>query len=322
MLNNYTPFLKEESFNNLVRKAFNYQYYHNAVYHNWVNAVAKDFARINTSLPPFLPIDFFKFHKVVSGDFKEDICFKSSGTTLQTRSCHWVKDVQLYKQSFYIGFQQFYGDINEYCILALLPSYIQNGDSSLVFMANDLIKQSNHPLSGFYLTNFSDLANTLQQLQASLQPTILLGVTYALLDFAEQFPIPLQHTIIMDTGGMKGRKKEMLKTEVHAVLKNAFNVNAIHSEYGMTELLSQAYAKEDGLFYCPSWMKVFVRQQDDPFEISETGTGLLNIIDLANIHSCCFIATDDIATIHTNGSFEILGRQDTADIRGCSLLYI
>lgn len=319
-LQKYNPFSPIEGFDSLVQQAFEHQLKNNVVYANWVNALANN--QTNYTTPPFLPINFFKTHRVITQNFKEEICFKSSGTTLQVRSCHFVKDVSLYKQSFTNAFSHFYGKIESYCILALLPSYLQNGDSSLVYMADDLIKQSKHALSGFYLNNFDDLAATLLQLQKQKQPTILLGVTYALLDFAEKFPLPLTNTIVMDTGGMKGRKKEMLKAEVHAKLKNAFGVNAIHSEYGMTELLSQAYAKENGIFACPSWMKVYVRQPDDPFEISETGTGLLNIIDLANIHSCCFIATDDIATIYPNKTFEILGRHDAADVRGCSLLYL
>jgi hypothetical protein len=316
--NNYKPFDTEIDFESLMLYAFEYQYKRNEVYKKWVNAIQTN----SDNLPTFLPISFFKTHKVVSDFFKEEVVFKSSGTTLQSRSCHFVKDTEIYKQSFAKAFSHFYGTIEQYCIVALLPSYIQNGDSSLVFMADELIKQSKHPLSGFYLDNFGDLASTLKTVEQQKQPTILLGVTYALLDFAEQFAMPLQHTIIMDTGGMKGRKKEMLKAEVHQALKAAFNVNAIHSEYGMTELLSQAYAKQDGIFYCPKWMKVFVRQPDDFFQISNVGSGLLNIVDLANIHSCSFIATDDIATIHPNGSFEILGRHDASDLRGCSLLYL
>lgn len=320
--NSYNLFDNSIDFDALVQVAFQHQYNANIVYSNWAKALGIVEITRKNSLPPFLPISFFKTHKVVSDNFNEEVIFKSSGTTLQTRSCHFVKDVDLYKQSFINAFIQFYGNVENYCIVALLPSYIQNGDSSLVFMADELIRQSKHTLSGFYLNNFSDLATTIKTLEQQKQPTILLGVTYALLDFAIQFPMPLKYTTIMDTGGMKGRRKEMLKTEVHQELKNAFSVNAIHSEYGMTELLSQAYSKKDGIFYCPKWMKVYVRQPDDFFEISTTGTGLLNVVDLANIHSCSFIATDDIATIYPNGSFEILGRHDAADLRGCSLLYL
>lgn len=320
--NSYNLFDNIIDFDALVQVAFQHQYNTNIVYSNWAKALGIVEITRKNCLPPFLPISFFKTHKVVSDNFNEEVIFKSSGTTLQTRSCHFVKDVDLYKQSFINAFIQFYGNVENYCIVALLPSYIQNGDSSLVFMADELIRQSKHTLSGFYLNNFSDLATTIKTLEQQKQPTILLGVTYALLDFAIQFPMPLKYTTIMDTGGMKGRRKEMLKTEVHQELKNAFSVNAIHSEYGMTELLSQAYSKKDGIFYCPKWMKVYVRQPDDFFEISTTGTGLLNIVDLANIHSCSFIATDDIATIYPNGSFEILGRHDDADLRGCSLLYL
>jgi hypothetical protein len=212
-----------------------------------------------------------------------------------------------------------------WCILALLPSYLENNHSSLVWMANKLIQQSNHPSSGFFLDDIDALNAMIQANERQQQPTILLGVTYALLDFAEKYPQALQHTIVMETGGMKGRRQEITRTAVHDFLKSSFEVKSIHSEYGMTELLSQAYSSGDGMYSCPPWMKIALREEDDPFNIQTTTTqpfisGAVNIIDLANIHSCAFIATDDAGKIYADGRFEILGRLDHSDIRGCSLL--
>jgi len=305
-----------------VLELFHFQYQHNKVYRKYVDTLHTDIAGIKlVENIPFLPIGFFKTQKVCTGEFEPDLVFESSGTTQTINSRHFVKDASLYTQSFNKAFELFYGPVQDWCILALLPAYLERQNSSLVMMADELIKKSAHPQSGFYLYDHDKLAAVLQKLEAAGQKTILIGVTFALLDFAENFPMPLQHTVIMETGGMKGRKEEMIREQVHALLKNAFNIKSIHSEYGMTELLSQAYSKGEGIFHCPPWMKVLIREEDDPFAIKkEAGTGVLNVIDLANIYSCAFIATDDAARLYADGSFEVLGRIDNTDIRGCSLL--
>lgn len=269
---------------------------------------------------PFLPIGFFKTHKVVSSDFVPEALFESSGTSQTIQSKHYVKSLSLYEDAFTKGFQLQYGPAENYCFLGLLPSYLERNNSSLVYMVQKLMEKSNHPLNGFYLNNFQELFNRLQQLEKDGQPTILIGVTFGLLDFAEQYHLPLNNTIIMETGGMKGRREEMTREEVHQQLKNSFGVETIHSEYGMTELLSQAYSKGSGIFQCPPWMKVLVRDEDDPFHIRTNGKGAINIIDLANVYSTSFIATDDVGEVFEDGSFRVLGRMDNSDIRGCSLL--
>ncbi len=276
---------------------------------------------------PFLPVQFFKSHTVITTDFTPHTVFESSGTTGNINSKHAVKDVNLYKKSFTTGFNTFYSTASGKCILGLLPSYLERSNSSLVFMVDELIKQSNHKLSGFYLTDYDKLHRTLQHNEILKQPTLLFGVTYALLDFAEQYPMQLRHTTIIETGGMKGRREELTRMQVHKQLQEKLGISLVHSEYGMTELLSQAYSKGDGIFHTPAWMKVLVRETDDPFAITAADesstkavTGLVNIIDLANIYSCAFIATDDVGLLFNNGSFEILGRKDSSDVRGCSLL--
>jgi hypothetical protein len=270
---------------------------------------------------PFLPIEVFKAHPVVSGQFEPQEIFTSSGTTGADTSKHYVRELDLYTASFRKTFNRFYGPVSNYCVLALLPAYLERTGSSLVFMANDFISQSQHPLSGFYLNNLAELSEILQKLESEKQPTLLLGVSFALLDLAEQFPQKLQHTLVMETGGMKGRRKELTRSELHDILKTAFNLEKIHSEYGMTELLSQAYSKGDGLFSCPPWMRVLIREQSDPLNYAPTGkTGGINVIDLANIDSCSFIATSDLGRLHINGNFEVLGRFDSSDVRGCNLL--
>jgi hypothetical protein len=267
-----------------------------------------------------LPISFFKDHAVKSTEFKPQLVFESSGTTQTTTSRHYVKDAGIYEESFIKGFELFYGDTKAYCILGLLPSYLGRSNSSLVYMVDKLMQLSGHSFNGFYLHNYEELFNTLRELESNKQPVILFGVTYALLDFAEAFTMKFEHTTIIETGGMKGRKREMTRQEVHALLKKQFGVKHIHSEYGMTELLSQAYSKGDGVFSCPPWMKILVRDEDDPFEIKQDGRGIINVVDLANIYSCSFIATDDAGVLHDDGGFEVLGRVDNSDIRGCSLL--
>ena len=271
---------------------------------------------------PFLPIDFFKSHKVISdSDSKEELIFTSSGTSGMVQSKHYVSDVSVYEKSYLKGFEFFYGNIEDYCVLALLPSYLERDGSSLIYMAEDLIKKSKHADSGFYLNNYDELISKLNALEARGQKTILIGVTYALLDLAEKQKLNLKNTIVMETGGMKGKRKEMVREELHATLCKGLGVNKIHSEYGMTELLSQAYSKGDGIFNCPSWMKILIRDTNDPFTILETKkTGGINVIDLANINSCSFIATQDLGKIYPDNSFEVLGRFDNSDIRGCNLL--
>ena len=237
-------------------------------------------------------------------------------------SRHYVKESELYKRSFLKGFEQFYGDVKDLCVLGLLPSYLERKNSSLVFMVDELIRQSNNEHSNFYLYEFAKLQHVLKKLEDEQQKTLLIGVTFALLDFSQQFPFHLKNTIVMETGGMKGRRKEMTREEVHEILCNNFQIRQIHSEYGMTEILSEAYSKGKGKFFCPPWMRVLVRDEEDPLLVKEYGRGVLNIVDLANFYSCSFIATDDTGTVHEDGSFEVHGRIDNSDIRGCSLMVI
>jgi phenylacetate-coenzyme A ligase PaaK-like adenylate-forming protein len=268
---------------------------------------------------PFLPIEFFKSHSIISNDNPIEKTFTSSGTTGQDVSHHHITDLSIYTESFIRGFEHFYGTAEDYRILALLPSYLEREGSSLVYMCNRLIENSQHQESGFYLHNLEDLAKILSQ--KSEKKTLLIGVSYALLDLAEQFPKQLENVIVMETGGMKGRRKEMIKSELHNVLKKAFQLNTIHSEYGMTELLSQAYSKSNGIFETPPWMKVIIRDTQDPFTIlNHQQTGGINIIDLANINSCSFIATQDLGKTIDEYSFELKGRFELSDIRGCNLL--
>jgi phenylacetate-coenzyme A ligase PaaK-like adenylate-forming protein len=310
----------DQEFNQLCLFAFRYQYENIKIYKQFVDALntnpqnVKHYAEI-----PFLPISFFKSHKLCSGT--PQCVFKSSGTTALTRSQHFVSDLNMYQASFLQAFKQFYGDIKSYRILALLPSYIQNGDSSLVFMADHLIKESKHKESGFYLDDKKELINNLNFLEQQKHKTLLLGVSYALLDLIESHQFQLKNTLVMETGGMKGRRKEMIREELHQHLSQGFGVKNIHSEYGMTELLSQAYSFGNGLFTSPSWMKVLIRDVNDPFQLMPEGqSGGINIIDLANIHSLSFIETKDLGKIYPSQDFEILGRFDDSDIRGCNLL--
>jgi phenylacetate-coenzyme A ligase PaaK-like adenylate-forming protein len=272
---------------------------------------------------PFLPIQFFKSHKVVSNSNNIQQTFTSSGTTGMATSKHFVTDVSLYEESYRKGFSQFYGNIENYVVLALLPSYLEREGSSLIYMVEDLIQMTNNPESGFYLHNHEELIEKLSQLDSSGQGVILIGVTYALLDLIENHPFQLRNTIIMETGGMKGMRKEMIREELHAQLCQGFGVTAIHSEYGMTELLSQAYSLGNGVFECPSWMHILVRDTEDALTYVDPGkTGGINVIDLANVNSCSFIATQDLGKKNPNNSFEVLGRFDNSDIRGCNLMVI
>jgi len=310
-------------FEQKVQQVLQYQFENNNVYHEWCRLMRADVPTIQSvTAIPFLPISFFKTHQVASAIFEPQHIFESSGTTNTISSRHYVKDAALYRQSFMRGFEMFYGAIKEWCIIGLLPAYLERKNSSLIVMVDTLIKESNHTQSGFYLYEFEQVKLLLTSLEKEQQKALLIGVTFALLDFAENFSLSLQHTTIMETGGMKGRRKELTRQEVHTALIKSFGVNTIHSEYGMTELLSQAYSKGDGRFYCPPWMKVLVRDDEDPLLLKKNGRGILNIIDLANIDSCCFIATDDAGIVYEDGSFEVLGRIDNSDIRGCSLLLV
>ncbi|HKH61658.1 MAG TPA: hypothetical protein VKA49_12545 [Flavitalea sp.] len=318
----YKVFTTEHTgFEGLALAVFQFQYKHNQLYSRYVDLLCIDPSTVNTVHKiPFLPIDFFKTHRVATTNFAEEVVFESSGTTQTVPSKHFIKDVSVYRQSFGRCFEQFYGRISDWCVLGLLPGYLERANSSLVFMVNELITQSGHEHSGFYLYEHEKLLKVIRRLNMTGQKTLLIGVTFALLDFATNYPEQLNNTIVMETGGMKGRREEMTRTEVHSLLKSAWNIPAIHSEYGMTELLTQAYSAGKGIFKCPSWMKILLREEDDPMMIKSTGRGLINVIDLANIYSCSFIATDDIGILHTDGGFEVLGRRDNSDLRGCSLM--
>jgi hypothetical protein len=314
------------SFQEKALEMFRYQHQHNELYQQFCQLLKVNTKQVSQIIDiPFLPISFFKTHTVKTGNWNVETYFESSGTSGTINSRHTVQSVEVYLQNCLHIFQHFYGDINQWCILALLPAYAERQGSSLVAMANEMVKQSGHPKSGFYLYNHRELAQNLQELEQQGQRTLLLGVTFALLDFATAFPIKLTHTLVMETGGMKGRRKEIPRQEVHQILKAAFGSQAVHSEYGMTELFSQAYAAEKGRFYCAPGMQVLLREEDDPLALHaqpvlKSISGAINIIDLANRHSCAFIATDDAGRLNPDGSFEVLGRLDHSDIRGCSLL--
>ncbi len=321
----------EPAFRELALSVFKYQSVANVVYRKYIEVLGQDPDNITEiGQIPFLPIEFFKSHQVQcksDGKTLNPILFTSSGTTGSIQSKHFVSDVSVYEKSYLKGFELFYGNIEEYCILALLPSYLEREGSSLIYMAEDLIKRSKNADSGFYLNNYDELTLKLKALLESGQKTILIGVTYALLDLAEKSLIyksdeeNLKNLIVMETGGMKGKRKEMVREELHAILCKGLGVDSIHSEYGMTELLSQAYSSGNGVFNCPPWMKIRIRDTNDPFSfLPPNKTGGINVIDLANINSCSFIATQDLGKVHSDNSFEILGRFDNSDIRGCNLL--
>jgi hypothetical protein len=315
--------LQAPAFEETALQIFQYQYAGNRLYAQYADAVGRHPANVSTLTDiPFLPISFFKSHKLLSGNFIPEAVFESSGTTQTVNSRHFVKSLALYKRSFMEAFTRFYGPVSDYCILGLLPSYLERKHSSLVVMADELIRQSHHTHSGFYLYEHEKLRNTLLTLEQQKQKTLLLGVTFALLDFAETQHLQLRHTIVMETGGMKGRRAEWTRPEVHQMLTEKLGPVAIHSEYGMTELLSQAYSSGNGVFTCPPWMKIVLREEDDPFKTGFTGTGIINVIDFANIYSCSFIATDDAGRLYSDGSFEVIGRTDNADLRGCSLMTV
>lgn len=314
--------LINKKFDEVALNVFKHQANNNTVYQQFVDFLKIDSNKINAVAEiPLLPVDFFKTHKVVNSQREIEKIFLSSGTSLQNRSHHHVADLKLYEESFTKGFNHFYGEISDYCILALLPSYIENGDSSLIYMVDKLIALSKKNGSQYLLGKEQEIHDFLLKQQKSNTKTIVIGVTYALLDLAENFPADYSNIIFMETGGMKGKRKEITREELHQTLKIAFNVNSIHSEYGMSELLSQAYSKGNGIFECPPWMKVQTRPMHEPFGKCNFGeTGIVQIIDLANYYSCSFIETADLGKVYENGTFEILGRLDYSEIRGCNLL--
>lgn len=314
----------EEEFNSLAIQIFLYQYKNNIPYKTFVDLLSIDCNKIfNYRQIPFLPIEFFKTNTIVDKNFSPNLYFQSSGTTSENLSKHYIANEDIYKQSILHSFSIFFGDPSEYIYLGLLPSYLERNNSSLIYMVNYLMEQSGKVENGYYLHNFDDLHAIINRLEKENKKVILFGVSYALLDFANSHPQQLKNTIIIETGGMKGRKKEMTKDELLTELKNSFQTDKIYSEYSMTELLSQAYSLSNNVYKCPPWMKILIRDVDDPFEYVETNrSGGVNIIDLANIHSCSFISTQDIGKDEGKNGFKILGRMDNSDIRGCSLLLL
>lgn len=312
----------DEDFNRVALEVFQYQFENIKVYQQYVSNLHIDTTAIRhyTEIP-FLPIQFFKTRNVSTLESDPIITFTSSGTTGMINSQHHVYDLEWYEMSFRKAFAHFYGNIEDIAVLALLPSYLEREGSSLIYMVDDLIQASQQPESNYFLYNHDELYATLQQLQIKGTKTLLIGVTYALLDFVETYSIDFPQLIVMETGGMKGKRKEMIREELHQILCTGFGVSVIHSEYGMTELLSQGYSKGEGIFQTPNWMKILIRDTNDPLSLLQnSNTGAINVIDLANIHSCAFIATQDLGKIYPDQSFEILGRFDNADIRGCNLL--
>ena len=314
----------QSQFEDIALSIFKHQFENNKVYRSFCDLLYKHPSEVKTIKEiPFLPIQFFKSHRVISSIKGIQEIFTSSGTTGEISSKHFVTDIDLYEQSFRKGFQHFYGNIEDYVVLALLPSYLERDGSSLIYMVNDMIANSKQPESGFYLNNLDTLKNTLIDLVSRNKKTLLIGVSFALLDFVETYRLELKNTIIMETGGMKGKRKELIRDELHKTLKQGFGINTIHSEYGMTELLSQAYSRGNNLFKTPPWMQILTRDTEDALTIQAYGkTGGINIIDLANINSCAFIATQDLGKVYKDGSFEVLGRFDNSDIRGCNLMVI
>lgn len=309
-------------FERLALQIFRYQVAHNKIYRSYTKALKIDIENISgINEIPFLPIQLFKNHEVMCGEFVPEMVFESSGTSGLNTSKHIISDLSIYQNSFIKSFNTFYGDIGKYCILGLLPSYLERNNSSLVYMVNELIKRSNFPQSGFYRNNYEALISVINSEKLNDQHIILIGVTYALLDIVENYHLNNPNLIVMETGGMKGKRRELTREELHQKLKKGFNAKSIHSEYGMTEILSQAYSQRDGIFFTPNWMQILIRDINDPFCIVKKGvSGGINIIDLANINSCSFIMTQDLGRQNNDGSFEVLGRFDSSDIRGCNLL--
>ena len=312
----------QSDFKTCALQVFRHQFKNNAVYRSFCDLLyihSSDVKEVEEI--PFLPIQFFKSHAVLSSTQAVQETFTSSGTTGSSVSKHMVTDVSWYTKSYTKGFEHFYGPIEDHTVLGLLPSYLERDGSSLIYMVDDFIKKSNNPASGFYLNNLTELSKTLIELDKKGEKVLLIGVTFALLDLIERQQFTLQNTIIMETGGMKGRRKEIIRNELHEILCAGFGVSKIHSEYGMTELLSQGYSSGDGVFDCPPWMKILARDTEDALTmVGANKTGGLNVIDLANYNSCSFIATQDLGKIDNNGRFEVLGRFDHSDIRGCNLM--
>lgn len=314
----------EGEFTSVCLEVFQQQYKYNPVYRKFCDLLKISSEEIDSiEKIPFLPIAFFKSHKILSSNDTVQKVFTSSGTTGENTSKHYVTDLSLYQKSYLKTFHLFYGPVEDYAILALLPSYLEREGSSLIYMADDLIRKSKHSRSGFYLYNLEELKETLVSLDQSGQKVLLIGVSFALLNLVEKYKFKLKNTVVMETGGMKGRRKEMIRTELHDILKDGFGIEKIHSEYGMTELLSQAYSTGNGTFNCPAWMKILIRDPEDPFNyLTNDKTGGINVIDLANFNSCSFISTQDLGKRLPNGSIEILGRFDNSDIRGCNLMVL
>ncbi|MGK0414840.1 MAG: phenylacetate-coenzyme A ligase PaaK-like adenylate-forming protein [Polaribacter sp.] len=314
----------QKDFTEVTLAIFKHQFKNNKVYRSFCDLLyihPSDVSEIEEI--PFLPIQFFKSRKVLSSLDAIQETFTSSGTTGSSISKHFLTDINLYKESYLKGFAHFYGNIEDYVVLALLPNYLEREGSSLVFMVDDLIAKSKNSESGFYLNNIDELAKKLINLDEKGQKILLIGVSFALLDLIEKHQFNLKNTIIMETGGMKGRRKEIIRNELHQGLQEGFGVDKIHSEYGMTELLSQAYSKGNGVFEAPFWMKVLTRDTEDALTILPRGkVGGINVIDLANYNSCSFIATQDLGKVYQNGTFEIIGRFDNSDIRGCNLMML
>lgn len=317
-------FLRENSaFEKKALAVFRYQYKHNELYRSYVQAIKMDIEKVDSIRKiPFLPISFFKSHSIITGNFEPEIIFESSKTTGEVASKHCVRSKAFYQQNALLGFQEYYGSIKDYTVLALLPSYLERNNASLVFMVNYFMQQSGQDFEGFYLNEFQGLYNRINELRNENKKIILIGVSFALMDFAAQFPGDFSTIIVMETGGMKGRKKEITRMELHAFLKQQWNLEAVNAEYGMTELLSQAYAQSNGHFKTCASLRVLVRDVNDPFEVSQEGVGALNFIDLANVNSCSFIATEDLGKVFTSSDFEVIGRMDHTALRGCSLLLL
>lgn len=312
----------ETYFEALALDIFRYQAVHCEPYKRFLSLLDKNSDSIS-SLPeiPFIPIEFFKSERIITNGLEEEVIFTSSGTSGMQTSKHLVADLSLYQESFRRAFEMFYGPASEWAIVALLPSYLERNGSSLVYMCDHLIQSAHAEFSGFFLHDFEALKSQLENAKSLGQKTMLIGVSFALLDFAESHALSFPDLVVLETGGMKGRRQELTRAEVHRALKSAFGVSAIHSEYGMTELLSQAYSAGNGIFNCPPWMRVLIRDTEDPFSYVKSGqSGGINVIDLANVNSCSFIATQDLGRKHSNGSFEVLGRFDHSDVRGCNLM--